>query len=58
MTASAPTTTAPTPEFEEAVARRAGKLCTQAEPHGAAVPCVIHLSEARKALFTEWLVEP
>lgn len=56
---NAPTTTAPTPEFERDVERRAMNLCLSAEPHGADIygetlPCVIHISEARKVLFADW----
>lgn len=52
----APTRTIPNPDFEEAVERRARRLCIATEPHRpiSAMPCALHLSEARRALFDEW----
>ncbi len=47
---------APNPAFESRVEERGAKLCLEAEPHGVDVaPCVVHRSEARRALMDAYL---
>lgn len=47
------------PAFAELVEARATKLCLSAEPHthspAPAAPCVLHLSEARRAVMGEYI---